>query len=243
MRTWAEIRGTNARFADVERVVDLTHGIDPGVPAPSGFPTVSISRFMDLDQGDPATVEVLTASLHSGTHVDAAAHMLPRGETIDALHPLALCGPAVVVDVEHPGGWVPITAEHLDDFERSSGECVARNDAVLFRTGHSQRWREGAAYMSGGWPYVSSSAIDWLLGRSVRAIGVECADPDRVDARDLDSATFECHRRLLGAGVAIIENLARLEEVSTFRFDLLVLPMRITGGSGAPVRALALLSA
>jgi arylformamidase len=243
MREWSELRDLNPRFADVARVVDLTHGIEPGTPAPAGFPTVSMSRFLDLDRGDPATVEILTTSLHSGTHVDAAAHMLPGGESIDALHPLALCGPAVVVDVEHPGGWAPITAEQLDAFERSSGERVARGDAVLFRTGHGRRWRDGAAYMTGGWPYVSSSAIDWLLDRAVRAIGVECADPDRVDARDLGSATFECHRRLLGAGVAIIENLARLDEISAPRVDLLVLPLRISDGSGAPVRALALLPA
>jgi kynurenine formamidase len=96
--------------------------------------------------------------------------------------------------------------------------------------------------MTLGWPYLSSSAIDVLLDRGVRALGVESADPDRVDQADLASATFECHRRLLGAGVSIIENLANLDQLTQSEVELMALVIPIARGSGAPARVLALLT-
>jgi kynurenine formamidase len=220
--------------------VDLTWPIEAGMPVPLGFPTVKVQAFLSRVRGDVATVEILELSLHAGTHVDAAAHMLDGAPTSDEIDPLALSGPALVIDVPTPGTWMPVDAGHLRAFERCTGERVQSGDAVLLRTGHGRHWGDQKVYMTSGWPYLVTSAIDFLLDRGVRALGVESADPDRVDQRNLASATFECHRRLLGAGVHIIENLARLEELPAGRVELLALPLSIRGGSGAPVRVLAL---
>lgn len=231
-----------ARFDDVRRVVDLTRPVEDGMPVPVGFPPVRVRQFLSREAGDVANVEILETSVHAGTHVDAPAHMLDDAPTIDDVDPLSLCGPAVVVDVRTPGGWMPVEDTHLVAFEQRTGERIESGDAVLLRTGHGRTWEDATAYMTSGWPYLTTSAIDLLLERRVRALGVECPDPDRVDQRDLASATFECHRRLLGAGVHIIENLARLDELPAGRVELLALPMRFGGGSGAPLRVLALLT-
>lgn len=224
-------------------VVDLTHAIEPAMPVPIGFPPVETEFFLDRRAGDVATVEILKLGLHTGTHVDAPAHFV-EGDTIDTFDPLALCGSAVVVDVTELGAWEPVEAAHFEEWEQRSGDRIGADDIVLIRTGYGRHWRPGpeaADYMTRGWPYLGTTAIDMLLERRIRALGVECPDPDRVDQRDLASASFECHRRLLGRGIPIIENLARLEQIPVPRVEFVALALPIRGASGSPIRALAIL--
>jgi kynurenine formamidase len=227
-------------------VIDLTHAIDPAMPVSLGFPPVTVTRYLDQAAGDVATVEVVQSYTHAGTHVDAPFHFIPSGQGVDALHPLALSGSALVVDLTNLTGWTAIEATDLRTWEDQSGERIGNDDIVLLRTGHGHLWRyapEGSAYMSQGWPYLGASAIDLLMDRHIKALGVECPDPDKVDQHDLASATFDAHRRLLGAGILIIENLARLAEIPVSRVDFLALALPIRGASGSPIRALAMLPA
>lgn len=230
--------------ASYGQVIDLTHPLHPRMPVAIGAPRLMLTRYMDLEAGDVATVEVVQASLHTGTHVDAPGHFVRGGAPIDDLDPLALCGPAVVVDV--PGGdeWIPVGPDELRAWESRTGERVGAGDIVLLRTGHARWWRdlpEGTGYMVRPWPWVTEALCDLLVERGIRALGVECPDPDRVDQRDLAAATFEAHHRLLGAGIPIIENLANLDRITVRRVELLALALPIQGAFGSPVRALALL--
>lgn len=216
------------------------------MPVSIGFPRVMISRYLDQGAGDVATVEVVQSYTHVGTHVDAPIHFIPEGQTVDNLHPFALSGSAVVIDLSALSGWAPIEVAHLTAWEARSGERIGRDDIVLLRTGYARLWQtlpEGRRYMTEGWPYLTSTAIDLLMDRRIKALGVECPDPDKVDQRDLASSTFETHRRMLGAGIPIIENLARLAEIPVSRVDFLALALPIKGASGSPIRALALLPA
>jgi arylformamidase len=229
------------------RVIDLTQTVTPSMPVAIGFPPVEMYRVIDLDRGDVATVEILSASLHAGTHVDAPGHFVRGAPMVDTLDPRCLIGSAVVIDVPAGDDWVPIEARTLTSWETSSGEHIDEGDIVLLRSGHAARWwrprPEGDEYMLRPWPHLVTSAIDLLLERKVRAVGVECADPDRVDQRDLASSSFEGHKRLLAAGILIIENLANLAEIPVARFQFVALPLRIAGGSASPLRALAFLEA
>ena len=216
------------------------------MPVSIGLPQVKVTRVLDQAQGAPANVEVLELMLHSGTHVDAPFHFVPGGSTVAEVDASALSGSGVVVDVPGDRGWTEITAERLTEWERHAGETIGESDAVLLRTGHSALWAplpEGIDYMTMGWPYLGSSAIDLLLERRVKVVGVECPDPDKTDQNDLATSTFEAHRRLLGAGVLIIETLAHLADIPVPRFDFLALALPIEGASGSPIRALALLPA
>jgi kynurenine formamidase len=163
---------------------------------------------------------------------------------VDEFPPWALCGPAVVVDVPEDGTWHEITPDELEAWEASSGERIGGGDGVLLRTGHSQHWApspEGDCYMTNPWPYLDQSGARWLIERGIRLLGVESPDPDRVDQRHLEQASFPTHHALLSAGIPIIENLARLDAISTTRFEFITLSLPITGASGSPVRALAVL--
>jgi arylformamidase len=227
------------------RVIDLTHRIDPVMPVSIGFPRVMLSRYMDQDAGDVATVEIIQMGLHTGTHVDAPFHFIAGATSVDELDAFALSGSAVLVDVPETDEWIRIEAGTVEEWERDSNERIAEGDVVLLRTGHARRWWQplpaGREYLTRPWPYLGSSAIDLLLERRIRALGVECPDPDQVDQRDLGAATFEAHHRLLAAGIPIIENLANLDQVPASRFRFLALGLPIRGASGSPIRALALL--
>ncbi len=225
-------------------VVDLTWRIRADMPVAVGFPRVMMDRYLDRGRGDVATVEMLLMGLHTGTHVDAPMHFIDGAASVDELDPMALCGPAVVVDVVGNDSWHEILPAELEGWERDSGERISAGDIVLIRSGHGRFWRalpEGRSYMTTPWPYVGEAAARWLLARRIRAIGVECPDPDRVDQRDLDHATFPTHNLLLSSGVLIIENLANLDQISRPRFEFRALPLPIAGASGSPVRALAII--
>lgn len=225
-------------------VIDLTHPLHDRMPVSVGFPRLLLTRYLDQDRGDVATVEILQASLHTGTHVDAPFHFVPGQPPVEQLDPLALAGSAVVVDMPPTDEWTAVGAAELLAWEERTGERIGAGDIVLLRTGHARHWADlpaGTRYQTAPWPYLVASAADLLVERGVRALGVECPDPDKVDQRDLGSATFETHKRLLGAGIPIIENLANLDRIPAARVDFLALALPIRGASGSPIRALALL--
>lgn len=233
-------------FLRAARVIDLTQPIEPSMPVSVGFPKVEIRRFLDQAAGDVATVEILTAGLHVGTHVDAPFHFLPGAPAVDELDPLALCGSAVVIDLPETDDWYPIRAADVEAWEAKAGERIGEGDVVILRTGHAARWwrplPEGTAYMVRPWPHLTTSSIDFLVERHIRALGVECPDPDRVDQTNLAANTFEGHRRLLGAGIPIVENLANLEAIPQPRVEFVALPLPIRGASASSIRALALIA-
>lgn len=226
------------------QVVDLTQRIEERMPVSIGFPHVMLHRYLDQGSGDPATVELLMLSLHTGTHVDAPMHFVENGQCVDDLDPLALCGSAVVIDVAGDGTWQEITPADLDAWEASEDQRVGPSDIVLLRSGHARHWRRmpaGLSYFTTPWPYLGEPGARWLIGRNIKALGVECPDPDRVDQRDLSEAVFPAHRLLLTAGIPIIENLACLDRITQARFEFRAFPLPIAGASGAPLRALAIL--
>lgn len=225
-------------------VIDLTHPISTRMPVSIGFPRVLVSRYLDREAGDVATVEVVQLSLHTGTHVDAPMHFIDGGLAIDGLDPLALCGTAAVVDITPTEEWRAVERRDIDAWQMRAGTAIGEGDIVLLRTGHARYWRDlpaGSAYLTQPWPFLGESLVDLLLERRIRALGVECPDPDKVDQRDLSASSFMGHHRLLGAGIPIIENLANLAAIPVPRVDFLAFGLPFVGASGSPIRALALL--
>lgn len=94
------IRGT--------KVIDLSQTIEPGMPVPVGFSNPRLDPFLSQEKGDIANVEMLTMSVHAGTHVDAPYHFFSELRRTDELPPDCLIGRAVVVDVTHKQGNVAI---------------------------------------------------------------------------------------------------------------------------------------
>ena len=203
------------------------------------YPAVVVETPFSIEAGDVATAELIHMGIHVGTHVDAPAHFHAGHAAIDEVEALAFSGSAVVIDIEDlDRGWQEITSEDIVQCEARIGEQIGAGDIALFRTGFARKWAKlppGPRARDTGWPFLGSSAIDLLLSREVKAVGVETPDPDRREP-----TTNEAHHRLLGAGVFIIESLARLDEIAAARCVFLALGLPFSGCTGSPVRALAL---
>jgi kynurenine formamidase len=130
----------------------------------------------------------------------------------------------------------------LQQWEAATSETIQPGDIVLLHTGHAQHWQAGpgaSAYWEKGWPHLARSAVDYLAGKPIKAIGVESFDPDWVDLNNLASAQFPTHRTFLPKGIFILENLTNLDQIPGRRCYLIALPLKIKGASGSPVRAIA----
>jgi arylformamidase len=229
-----DIRGT--------RVIDLSQPIAPDIPVPPVFAPPELTIIASQAQGSVSNVEQLTLILHAGTHIDAPYHFFSDLPTVDALPPDCLIGPAVVVDLTDRCGDVAIEAGDIQQWEAATGEAIRPGDIALLHTGHSRHWQpgeQGRAYWANGWPYLARSAVEYLAGKPIKAIGVETFDPDRVDLDDIASAGFVTHRTFLPRGILVIENLTNLDQVAATRCQIIALPLKIAGASGSPVRVIA----
>jgi len=190
-------------------IIDISMPIGPDTPVWPGDPPVVMEPVARVAAGDPADVSRLTLGTHTGTHVDPPAHFLAGGATVDALPLDVLVGPAVVADLTAAG---PIDAARLA--AQVPGDGTSR---VLLKTGAA----DGA---------LTPEGAAWLVERGVRLVG---ADTLSIEPETRD---YPVHRILLGAGVVIVEGLD-LSAAAAGRYQLLCLPLRISGGDGAPARA------
>jgi arylformamidase len=224
------------------RVIDLSQPIAAGIPVPPAFAPPELTTIASQAQDSVSNVEQLSLTLHEGTHVDAPYHFFSDLPTVDALPPDCLIGPAVVVDLSDRDGDVAIEARDIQQWEAATGEAIRPGDIVLLHTGHSRHWQlgeQGRAYWANGWPHLARSAVEYLVGKPIKVIGVETLDPDRVDLDDIASAEFVAHRTFLPRGILVIENLTHLDQIPTPRCQIIALPLKIAGASGSPVRVIA----
>lgn len=200
---------------------------------------------------------------HTGTHIDAPAHFIPRAEsgidgaaeigsvTVEQIPLSQLIGPAVVVDVTHllgtaePGQSPAIEPEHLEAFERESGTFQA-GEIVLFRSNwdgeHYRRGADGATYAQmplvhragDSWPAPSAAAMRLLMDRGVRCVGTD--GPSMGSSHD----GRPVHVEGLGGGAVYIEALAHLAQLPTRGAVFVFAPLKVEHGTGAPGRAFAM---
>ena len=214
-------------------VIDISLSIDARMAVWPGDPPVLVEPVSRLEAGDIAAVSRLALGTHTGTHVDPPAHFLAGGATVDQLPLDVLVGPAVVADLTGGG---PVDAARLAALDLPDGTV-----RVLLKT-------------SGGWPapaagVPSTGALTrdgaaWLVEQGVRLVGADTLSieppTDRPGGRRCPpEENYPVHRLLLGAGVIIVEGLD-LTAATPGRYQLVCLPLRITGGDGAPARAVLL---
>ncbi|MDK2955612.1 MAG: hypothetical protein PWQ57_1108 [Desulfovibrionales bacterium] len=204
------------------RIVDLSWPIEPGGPAFPGDPSFDWSLSGDYPSHGYRD-RVLRLHSHAATHVDAPAHVLPGGLSLDRLPLDHFFGPACVADVR---GAPNIRREHLQPYQNILAQC----DFVLLRTGMEKSWGSPEYFES--WPALSPEAAQWLAGLGLKGVGVDAASVDSPEAAELPA-----HRALLGANMVVVENLRRLGELPAQDFFLNVLPLPIAEADGSPVRA------
>ena len=210
------------------RVVDLTHPFRNGMPVFPGLPQPSFEPIAKVEEDGYAMTRYSLLN-HVGTHVDAPAHQIADGDTLDEIGLERLVTDALTIDVSNrrPHGAIPLAEleQHLDK--------VRKDDIVLLYSDNARNYG-GEAYWT-GWSYPDAEAAQALIDRGVSAIGFDGPSADPVD-----STTFDLHRVWLGAGRMILENVANLDQLPE-RAQVVVAPMKVAAANGAPARIFALL--
>jgi len=186
-------------------IIDLSHSLSESTPVYPDDPPVSLKLWAVIDR-DGYYMNVLKMGEHSGTHVDAPAHFIPGGKTIDEMPLEKFIGDGIVLDVR--GGDGPVRLDKIPD-----GGYFGK--VVLFLTGGRG---------------LSPEVALFLVAEGARAVG--------TDAMSIGDDAV--HKILLSAEVPVFENLANLEFLLGVEFTFVALPLRIEGGSGSPVRAVAI---
>ena len=231
-------------------VIDLTHTFDETTLV---WPTSEAMRLEKVADGvTPGgwyyASNVVHMTEHGGTHLDAPIHFAAGQVTADRLSLSRLIGPAVVIDVSAAAASDAdylVSAADVTAWERSHGS-IAPGSLVLLRTGWSARWPDAIRYLGTAvkgtagvaqlhFPGLHPEAATLLRDRKVGAVGIDTASLDRGQ-----STTFETHRILAAAGIPGFENLTNLDRLPARGAVLLALPMKVGGGSGGPLRAVAL---
>ena len=194
------------------------------------------------------TMASFSASEHLGTHIDSPIHFAKDGLTTEAIPLAKLTGPAVVVDIAAACAKdrdYRASVADLEAWERAHGRIPA-GAIVLFRSGWGRFWGDRAAYFGNAkvgaatglhFPGVSKEAATFLAKqRQVDGVGIDTPSIDHGPSQD-----FIAHRILGAAGVYNLENVANLEKLPARGATLIALPMKIKGGTGGPVRIIALL--
>jgi kynurenine formamidase len=189
-------------------------------------------------------------SEHGGTHIDSPIHFAQGHQTVDQIPLERLIGAAVVIDVTEAAAKnadYQVTAEDLQRVEARAGRIPDRA-IVLIRTGFSKRWPDAATYLGTAergeaavaklhFPGLHPGAAAWLIAnRSISAIGIDTASIDYGQSK-----LYESHRALFARDIPAFENLTALDRLPPRGANVIALPMKIAGGSGAPLRVVAIL--
>jgi kynurenine formamidase len=221
------------------RLVDLSHTLEEGIPAWPTHARFGQTLYESYEYGDVARHYGLTVSEHTGTHLDAPLHFVEGGPAhygVDEVPLDRLAGRAATLDATDLGPDDLLGADRIRAWEREHGE-IAPRDKLLIRYGWDERWAtgpQGRRFLD-AWPGLSGEAAEYLVEKGVSLVGCDTMSVDATGSGESNPA----HHALLGNEVYIVENLKNLHRLPPFCL-FVAFPLKIRGGSGSPVRAVAL---
>jgi kynurenine formamidase len=189
-----------------------------------------------------------SAAEHGGTHIDAPFHFADGKKTVDQLTPADLIGPAIKIDVSDKAAAnrdYLISVSDIQNWENANGR-IPDQTIVLLQTGFAKYWPDKKQYLGTDqhgdeaakdlhFPGLDPEAAKWLVeNRKIKAVGLDTASIDYGQ-----STEFKSHVALMTNNVPAFENLMNLDKLPMKGFQVVALPMKIKGGSGAPLRIVA----
>lgn len=205
------------------KIIDISYTISSKLAGFPMEPQAIFSTICDIKNDCPVKVSKISLSSHAGTHVDAPAHYLESGLTIDQLPLQTFIGPCVVIDVSSLSNARPlesITSDLIKDLKLAP--------RVLFKTGStdlSQGFPEN-------FPYITNECLKYLASHKTVLIGVDTPSIDHCASKDLPA-----HHLCSQYNIQILENL-NLSKVSSGLYMLVALPLKLEGLDASPVRAI-----
>ena len=234
-------------------IIDLTYSFDETTiywPTADGFVLTEGTKGWQ-EAGYYYEANAFQAAEHGGTHLDAPIHFSEGQWSTDEIPLERLMGPAVVVDVSKialADRDYLVTVQDFMDWEAQHGP-LPEKVIVLLKTGYGQFWPDRTLYMGTDrrgpegiaelhFPGLDPAAAHWLVAeRSISAIGIDTPSIDYGQ-----STSFEAHQTLFAGNIPVFENVANLDSLSAEGFVVIALPMKIKGGSGGPLRMVALVN-
>lgn len=205
-----------------KKIYDISVAISTLLPVWPGDRPIELELTSSIRNGAPCNVTEIRMCSHAGTHIDAPSHFSDDGETIDQLPLERVVGPCVVIECG------ATTLIEKSDIAEHQLRGVTR---VLLKTTNSALWNNGAAEFAKGFISLGFTAAEYLIGQGVKLVGI-----DYLSIEEYSSADNPVHKLLLNNDVTILEGID-LSEITAGQYELLCLPLRLSGCDGAPVRA------
>jgi kynurenine formamidase len=215
----------------VRGIFDLSHPLDDDTPVYPGDPVARFEPATTIAEHGYNVLHVRMGS-QTGTHVDAPFHFLEDGARIDQLPLELFLGPAVVADVRGKAPHAAITWADLAPV----ASRLAPGRMLLLHTGWDEHWGTDRYFDH---PFLDGDAAGRVVAAGVRTIGLDALSLDETVLGGEPAGGFAAHVAVLGAGGVIVENLTNLAAVRSPDPVVSVLPLRLAGADGAPVRAVA----
>lgn len=208
------------------RALDLTHPIEASMPVFPGTEPPCLRPANTLEK-DGFAETLLSLYSHTGTHMDAPAHIFKGAPALDTFPASQFVGTALVLNC------TGASEIGLDRLHRA-GPALESAQFLLFYTGWAKKW--GAPAYFEGFPCLTVAAADYIVSAGKKGVGFDTISVDPVADGNLS-----IHRRLLSSGqTVIVENLTNLDQIGPGLFTFCALPLKFVQSDGAPVRAVAL---
>lgn len=204
-----------------KKIHDISMRLFEGMLCYPGDPKLKIEQVQSMDKGAKCNLSRLTMSSHAGTHIDPPYHFVNSGIRSDQVPLELLVGNARVIEVQHGGA---IAGEDLLNVG------IQWSKRLLIRTPNSRIWTSDNRFREDH-AYLDLSAAEAIIDAGVQLVGFDYISVERYGAREA-----RVHRRLLGAGVIILEGL-NLSAIEPGDYRLICLPLAFIGLDGAPARA------
>ena len=211
------------------KLLDLTLIISENIPTFPGSPQPSFVQDKNI-KNDGYNSELLFLSSHTGTHLDAPYHFQEKGEKIHEISLKRLVSSAILVKSRKKGDQ-PITKTDIQKFEKKHGK-IPSGSTVIFWTGWQKMIKNISYFIRN--PGLSTAAAKYLVSKKINLVGTDSPSIDLgKDKR------FPVHHIFSKNNVLIVENLTNLEKIRSSKFYFVVLPLKLKGATGSPVRAIA----
>jgi len=208
-------------------IIDLSHFLEVGMPLFPGTPVPIFEENASIETDGYREKKIALCS-HTGTHMDAPAHIVAGAKTLDQLPVETFCGDAFLLNCTRARkARIDLTEllPHVDAIRESA--------FIILHTGWDRYW--GDEHYFSGYPALTPEAARWLAHLGLKGVGM-----DTISADPSDSLALPVHNILLGAGMVLVENLTNLAAVPAPSFLFAGFPLKIRDADGSPVRAVAI---
>lgn len=210
------------------QVIDLTHSIQNDMPHFNAewHCSTELKQMGKIENVGRNTTRVTIGS-HCGTHIDAPAHFIKNGRTIDEIELSELIGKVSIFDFSDLKENECVTVEMLKKLKIT--------EKIIFSFGWEKNFKTDKFYKN--YPYFSDEAADYLIHNHVNLIGMDTPSPDDSRIKMGSAEDSKIHKKFLSNNIILIEYLNNLDKIDDFSdWNLIAFPLKLKSCDGSSAR-------